>query len=151
MKTCPKCKRELSREQFSKRSKRKDGLNPWCRGCVKQYNRAYQKTYRKTESGRANDRECAKVYRGTIHGHLQRVYYNMKTRCTNPKYKGFHRYGGRGIKVCFKTASDFVDYATNVLKIDPRGLQCDRIDNDGDYEKGNIRFVTAKVNSDNRG
>ncbi len=30
------------------------------------------------------------------------------------------------------------------------GLDIDRIDNDSDYEPGNIRFVTHKINQKNR-
>ncbi len=45
---------------------------------------------------------------------------------------------------------EFRDYVTGVLGVDPRGLQCDRIDNEGHYERGNIRFVTAKENSHSR-
>lgn len=38
----------------------------------------------------------------------------------------------------------------NELKIDPRGLTIDRIDNSGNYEKGNIQFITHKENNQNR-
>jgi len=35
MKTCPKCKVEKSIDSFSKNSNLKDGLNCWCRACIK--------------------------------------------------------------------------------------------------------------------
>ena len=41
-------------------------------------------------------------------------------------------------------------YVIDELRVDPRGLQIDRIDNDGHYEKGNIRFVTCVENNNNR-
>jgi len=90
-----------------------------------------------------------KEYNRTIRGHLRRIYAGMKCRCDNPKAKDFKDYGGRGIRLKF-TSDEFVDYVINTLKVDPRGLQIDRINNDGHYEKGNIRFVTAKINNNNR-
>lgn len=75
----------------------------------------------------------------------------MKQRCTSPAYKNYKNYGGRGIKVCFKSANEFVDYVINILQVDPRGLQVDRIDNNGNYEPGNIRFVTHLENQHNKG
>ncbi len=85
-----------------------------------------------------------------IRGHLQNVFSAMVYRCNNPKAHNYHRYGGRGIKVCFDSSEEFIDYVMNVLKVDPRGLQIDRINNEGDYEPGNIRFVTRKENINNR-
>jgi hypothetical protein len=64
-----------------------------------------------------------------------------------PKY---HRYGGRGITICDEWKDSFIKFyewvVTNGYK---EGLQIDRIDNDGNYEPGNCRFVTARVNSHN--
>jgi len=91
-----------------------------------------------------------RVYRQTISGCLRDRYKTMKSRCENPKAINYERYGGRGIKCMFYSADEFVDYVVNTLKVDPRGLQIDRINNDGNYEAGNIRFVTAKVNANNR-
>ncbi len=89
--------------------------------------------------------------RQTVIGCLLGIFSDMKRRCNNPKAGNYKWYGGRGIKVCFKSANEFVDYVVNELCVDPRGLQIDRIDNEGNYESGNIRFVTAKMNCQNRG
>ena len=89
-------------------------------------------------------------YYNTDVGHLRRVFNAMKQRCDNPNNKDFKSYGGRGIKNKFKSSDEFVDYVLLDLCVDPRGLEVDRIDNDGNYEKGNIRFVTRKINNGNR-
>lgn len=90
-----------------------------------------------------------KDYRCTINGHLRCIYQDIRQRCNNPKRNNYSRYGGRGIGLLF-TSDEFVDYVVNTLLVDPRGLQIDRIDNAGNYEAGNIRFVTAKENCQNR-
>ena len=53
--------------------------------------------------------------------------------------------------VCFESLDDFRNYVIDVLKADPRGLQIDRINNGGNYEVGNIRFVTCLENNQNKG
>lgn len=91
----------------------------------------------------------------TQHGFSQtaiyKVWKNMRSRCYNPKHKSFKDYGGRGIKVCdewINNPSVFVNWAiSNGYK---KGLQLDRINNDGNYEPNNCRFVTPKVNTRNR-
>ncbi|MEK0337843.1 MAG: hypothetical protein QQN41_10460, partial [Nitrosopumilus sp.] len=94
-------------------------------------------------------KNCKKYY-STINGHLQGIFAAMKHRCSNPNCPTFKYYGKRGIEVCF-TSDEFVDYVVNELQVDPRGLTIDRIDNSGNYEKGNIQFVTQKENCQNRG
>ena len=108
-----------------------------------------QKAYDQTH--KVEKKKCAVEYRSTINGQLRNVFAGMERRCNNPKAGNYKWYGGRGIKVCFKSTNEFVDYVVNELCVDPRGLQIDRIDNNGNYEPGNIRFVTAKINCQNRG
>ncbi len=79
------------------------------------------------------------------------TWHNMIQRCCNPNVKSYHRYGGRGIIVCESWGKSFESfYAYMGLKPFPKA-QIDRIDNDGNYEPGNCRWVTPKENSQNRG
>ena len=94
--------------------------------------------------------ELKKQYYKTILGHLRRVYNNIKHRCNNSEAEDYKWYGGRGIKVKFKSSNEFINYVRNELKVDPRNLDIDRINNNGHYEPGNIRFITHRENCNNR-
>ncbi len=82
---------------------------------------------------------------GLKHGHWGTPEYwiwnTMIGRCTNPKDRQFKNYGGRGIGVCerWRTFSNFWD--DMCPRPEPR-LELDRIDNDGNYEPGNVRWAT---------
>lgn len=82
---------------------------------------------------------------------LDRIYYNMKTRCYNSKHERYYRYGGRGIKVCSEwldNKQSFFNWAlANGYQED---LSIDRIDNDGDYCPNNCRWVSCKTQAYNR-
>lgn len=82
---------------------------------------------------------------------LWQIYECMKMRCSNPNDKRYDCYGGRGIKVCDEwknNSSAFFDWALSHGYKDD--LQIDRIDNNGDYEPSNCRFVTLQENCRNR-
>ena len=154
-KRCSKCKQIKSISEFSKNHTRKDGHQYVCRQCRKQYyqtNKAeirqnhqqYQKTHK------AGNRHRQKRYYQKIRGHLRGVWSNILQRCNNPKCKSYKNYGGRSIQNKFKDFEHFYDYVVNELNVDPRGLTIDRIDNNGHYERGNIRFVTQVENLKNR-
>ena len=88
------------------------------------------------------------------HGHhgkkLYHVWGSMKHRCNNPKNKHFHRYGGRGIKVCkaWDEFQPFYDWAmSHGYK---EGLTIDRINNDGNYEPSNCRWITTAEQQKNK-
>jgi hypothetical protein len=72
---------------------------------------------------------------------------NMIQRCHNPKASGYVYYGEKGISVCYTWRNDpssFIRWA-NANGWEP-GLTIDRINNDGDYEPDNCRFITASEN-----
>ena len=81
---------------------------------------------------------------------LFNTWQTMKGRCENPNRPKFKDYGGRGIKVCkeWHEASSFILWALSHGY--EKGLQLDRINNDGDYCPENCRFVTPKQNSRNK-
>ena len=79
------------------------------------------------------------------------VWVDMLQRCYNSLSTGYHRYGGRGITVCEEWHNSFESFqrwalATNYQK----GLQIDRINNDGGYCPDNCRWVTSQQNMNNR-
>lgn len=78
---------------------------------------------------------------------LQVRWDAIKRRCGDPKCRGYPNYGGRGIKLSEEFLSDvaFVNYAKTLPSyVSPlsRKLTLDRIDPNGDYERGNLRFLT---------
>jgi len=78
---------------------------------------------------------------------LYRVLDNAKQRCKNKNNPEYKRYGIRGIKVCEewdKSYKKFYDLAIkNGYK---KGLQLDRINNNGDYCPENCQWITNKEN-----
>ena len=73
-----------------------------------------------------------------------------KQRCENPKDRGYHNYGARGIRFCFKSVKDAGLYLIAEYGIPMRNLEIDRIDTNGNYAPGNIRFVTHSENCINQ-
>lgn len=69
-----------------------------------------------------------------------RSWDNMMKRCYNPKAKGYHNYGGRGIRVC-KRWHDFRNFYHD-LGPRPEGCTLDRLDSDKDYAPENCRWAT---------
>ena len=88
---------------------------------------------------------------GLSHTRLMTIYRSMKTRCYNENHKRYHCYGGRGIIVCDEWKYSFqAFYDWSMENGYQDGLQIDRINNDGNYEPSNCRWVTGKTNSNNR-
>ena len=92
----------------------------------------------------------------TKHGYfgtkVYKLWSTIKYRCYNKNYKYFNRYGGRGIIVCTEWINDplmFINWAMKNGYKD--GLTIDRINNDGNYEPSNCRFVSQQINNLNRG
>jgi hypothetical protein len=94
--------------------------------------------------------------RMTTHGQsgtrLYRVWAEMVRRCTDRKNPRWHRYGGRGIKVCDRWLgpNGFMNFKRDVGERPLPGLIIDRRENNGDYEPGNVRWITTKENQRNR-
>ena len=151
-KICMKCKIEYpaTAEYFYCKSAAKDGLRHRCKMCTAEY----CKKYYETDTGKnvikryqqADEyKQYRKRYTASVKGHLRNVFASIKQRCIDPDCKAYKWYGGRGIK-CLFTSDEFVSYVMDELQIDPRGLDCDRVNNDGNYEPGNIQFITHKEN-----
>ena len=84
--------------------------------------------------------------------YLYRTWEQLKVRCYNKKRKGYKNYGGRGIKLYIEwhMFSSFQQYVEKNLGERPLGHSIDRINNDKDYEPGNIRWASRLVQNNNK-
>ena len=82
--------------------------------------------------------------------HPQYCAWNkMMARCYNPRDPQYRHYGGRGIRV----AEEFFNMQTYVDYLGPKPgpeYSVDRIDVDGHYEPGNVRWATKETQSINQ-
>jgi hypothetical protein len=104
--------------------------------------------YRLRKNKAISCRQCQNKTHGLSYTSTYKVWRDMKNRCNRPQMKCYKDYGGRGIIVCerwLKFESFLQDMGEK-----PDGLQIDRIDNNGNYEPSNCRWVTPKINVGNR-
>ena len=74
----------------------------------------------------------------------------MIQRCTNPNAPNWYLYGGRGITVCQRWRDSYTDFLADVGPRPGVDLSLDRIDNDGNYEPGNVRWATRSEQQRNK-
>ena len=129
-----------------------------CLACGKEFE-SYVQSVRRHETKSCGCLQKMLMSRRTkthgLTGHpLHRKWLGIKRRCYYKKGDHYKYYGARGIKVCEEWLNDselFINHVTLLPHALEDGYTIDRIDNDGDYEPGNIRWATmAQQNANKR-
>lgn len=79
-----------------------------------------------------------------------RAWLRMKRRCTDQNHDKYSYYGGRGIRVADEWLSDFRAFLAHIGPRPSPGHSIDRINNEGNYEPGNVRWATKQEQMKNR-
>ncbi len=77
------------------------------------------------------------------------VWRAMVARCHNPNATRYADYGGRGISVCEQWRHSYANFIADVGRRPSPSASIDRIDNDGNYEPGNVRWTDATTQANN--
>ena len=94
-----------------------------------------------------------RINHGLTRHPLYSIWNNIKYRCYNTNAWNYEKYGGRGIIMCDEWLRNpllFFKYVSNLENYDKPGFSIDRIDNDGNYEPGNIQWSTRHTQQTNQ-
>lgn len=80
---------------------------------------------------------------------LYHTWTSIRHRCSPGLGVLKDAYFNRGIRMCPEWAEDFWKFVADIGRR-PAGTSIDRINNDGDYEPGNVRWATPKEQMANR-
>lgn len=82
---------------------------------------------------------------------LYNIWQGMKRRCYNIDDKDYHNYGKRGIIVCEEWRDDFANFQLWAIKNGYTNLlTIDRINNNGNYEPSNCRWISMEEQNNNK-
>jgi hypothetical protein len=70
------------------------------------------------------------------------IWAGMRKRCYNQRDKLYPYYGGRGIRMCDSWYDSYIAFLSDMGRSPSPKHSLDRIDNDGNYEPGNVRWAT---------
>jgi hypothetical protein len=84
-----------------------------------------------------------------LHPKEYHAWLNMKKRCDNSNCPAYHNYGGRGITYT-KEWNLFEDFFRDMGTCPSPKLTLERVDNDGNYFKGNCVWATRTSQAWNR-
>jgi len=92
----------------------------------------------------------ASTRKGKIRCAEYSAWRGMINRCENKKEKSYFNYGGRGITICKRWRESYALFLSDVGRKPAKNYSIDRIDVNGHYEPGNVRWATAKDQVANR-
>lgn len=75
------------------------------------------------------------------------AYIHSRQRCNNPKNRNYPNYGGRGIEFRFESYQKFLEHLGR--RPSPKH-SLDRIDVNGHYEEGNVRWASSTTQARNK-
>ncbi len=133
---CSTCQCDCGRISVVADSQLRTGKTRSC-GCLQRRISAEGAAHRNFKHGFAREGKRRSEYR---------IWAQMINRCRDKRRM---RYGGRGILVCERWASSFESFLADVGPRPGPEFSIDRINNDGNYEPGNIRWATDKIQSSN--
>lgn len=138
------CKCDCGNEHIVEGSDLKRGKTKSC-GCLQKETR--QKVFKNNSFNKKYNMDYTNIKQCRLYN----IWCDIKKRCYNKKFWAFNRYGGRNINMCNDWKNDFKvfhDWAINNGYND--NLTIDRINNNGNYEPNNCRWVDMKTQCRNK-
>lgn len=93
--------------------------------------------------------DLGKTLHGMTHTPEHQAYRDAKNRCVNKNNTYWESYGDRGIKFLFDSFLQFFK-EVGLKPVPKEDYELDRIENEGNYEPGNVRWAMHSVGMMNR-